>query len=174
MYALAHPRGGGALGRYWWADGKLLAKNHTFDDVAAAADALVAAKYAAPGRIALWGRSAGGLTAGAVVNRRPGLLQVRRASWRCGGEEGTGTVCRPPAACCHAALRVVGTPHITSAPHVHPLNCPLAAEQAAILDVPFVDVLSSMSDPSLPLTATEYDEWGNPSADPVRGFKLRA
>ena len=30
-----------------------------------------------------------------------------------------------------------------------------------------MDVLSTMSDPSLPLTATEYDEWGNPSADRV-------
>jgi oligopeptidase B len=35
-----------------------------------------------------------------------------------------------------------------------------------IAGVPFVDVLNSMSDPSLPLTVTEYEEWGNPN-DPV-------
>jgi oligopeptidase B len=32
--------------------------------------------------------------------------------------------------------------------------------------VPFVDPLTSMLDSSLPLTVTEYDEWGNPEADP--------
>jgi len=31
-----------------------------------------------------------------------------------------------------------------------------------IADVPFVDLLNTMSDPSLPLTVTEYEEWGNP------------
>ena len=35
-----------------------------------------------------------------------------------------------------------------------------------VADVPFVDVLNTMSDPSLPLTVTEYEEWGNPN-DPV-------
>jgi len=35
-----------------------------------------------------------------------------------------------------------------------------------VADVPFVDALTSMLDASLPLTVTEYDEWGNPSADP--------
>jgi oligopeptidase B len=34
-----------------------------------------------------------------------------------------------------------------------------------VADVPFVDALTSMLDASLPLTVTEYDEWGNPSAD---------
>ena len=32
-------------------------------------------------------------------------------------------------------------------------------------EVPFVDALTSMLDASLPLTVTEYDEWGDPSAD---------
>ncbi len=35
--------------------------------------------------------------------------------------------------------------------------------RSVIADVPFVDVLNSMEDPSLPLTASEYDEWGNPA-----------
>ena len=35
--------------------------------------------------------------------------------------------------------------------------------KAAILDVPFVDVLNTMCDPTLPLTTGEYIEWGNPN-----------
>ena len=34
--------------------------------------------------------------------------------------------------------------------------------KAVIANVPFVDVVSTMSDPSIPLTSQEYDEWGNP------------
>ena len=34
--------------------------------------------------------------------------------------------------------------------------------RVAVADVPFVDVLNTMLDPSLPLTITEYDEWGDP------------
>lgn len=36
-----------------------------------------------------------------------------------------------------------------------------------VANVPFVDALTSMLDASLPLTVTEYDEWGNPEADPA-------
>ncbi|MDX9667426.1 S9 family peptidase [Pseudomonas sp. P5_152] len=38
---------------------------------------------------------------------------------------------------------------------------------AAIAEVPFVDVLNTMLDPDLPLTVTEYDEWGNPQEPEV-------
>jgi oligopeptidase B len=37
--------------------------------------------------------------------------------------------------------------------------------RAVVAEVPFVDCLTTMLDPSLPLTVTEYDEWGNPAAD---------
>lgn len=44
---------------------------------------------------------------------------------------------------------------------------------AAVADVPFVDVLNTMRNPDLPLTVTEYDEWGDP-ADPEVHARLRA
>ncbi len=47
--------------------------------------------------------------------------------------------------------------------------------QAAIAEVPFVDVLNTMLDPDLPLTVTEYDEWGNPrSPRSMSGIKAYA
>jgi oligopeptidase B len=47
--------------------------------------------------------------------------------------------------------------------------------RAVVAEVPFVDCLTTMLDPSLPLTITEYDEWGNPAADEhlyeyIRGY----
>lgn len=47
------------------------------------------------------------------------------------------------------------------------LNQRPALFQAAIAEVPFVDVLNTMLDPDLPLTVTEYDEWGNPQEPEV-------
>ncbi|MFC5695667.1 S9 family peptidase [Pseudomonas sp. GCM10022186] len=44
---------------------------------------------------------------------------------------------------------------------------------AAIAEVPFVDVLNTMQNPDLPLTVTEYDEWGDPS-DPEVFERIRA
>ncbi|MDU9415919.1 S9 family peptidase [Pseudomonas sp. zfem005] len=38
---------------------------------------------------------------------------------------------------------------------------------AAIAEVPFVDVLNTMQNPDLPLTVTEYDEWGDPNEPEV-------
>jgi oligopeptidase B len=45
--------------------------------------------------------------------------------------------------------------------------------RAAVLEVPFVDVINSMSDPSLPLTIQEYLEWGN-TAKPVEYAYMRS
>ncbi|MFV1989753.1 MAG: S9 family peptidase, partial [Acidimicrobiales bacterium] len=109
VWVICHARGGGELGRDWYENGKLGNKQHTFDDVFATAEMLVESGISEPERIAVWGRSAGGLLSGASVTQRPELF------------------------------------------------C------AAIVDVPFVDVVNTMLDEQLPLTTTEWDEWGNPN-----------
>ncbi|HUF98195.1 MAG TPA: S9 family peptidase [Ilumatobacter sp.] len=43
---------------------------------------------------------------------------------------------------------------------------------SAVAEVPFVDVVTTMSDPSLPLTVTEWDEWGDPRAEPFASYML--
>ncbi|MCU1394582.1 MAG: Protease [Ilumatobacteraceae bacterium] len=43
---------------------------------------------------------------------------------------------------------------------------------SAIAEVPFVDVVSTMSDPSLPLTITEWEEWGDPREEPSASYML--
>ncbi len=73
-FAIAHVRGGGEMGREWYEDGKLLRKRNTFDDFIACAEHLVAAGHTVPERLAIRGRSAGGLLIGAVLNQRPELF----------------------------------------------------------------------------------------------------
>src|SRR5262249_15675283 len=109
VYAVAHIRGGREMGETWHDQGKMLNKRNTFTDFIAAADHLVAQKYAPRDQLGIEGGSAGGSLIGAVVNVRP-------------------DVCK-----------------------------------AAVLEVPFVDVINTMLDPSLPLTIQEYLEWGNPN-----------
>jgi oligopeptidase B len=41
---------------------------------------------------------------------------------------------------------------------------------AAVAEVPFVDVVTTMSDPSLPLTVTEWEEWGDPRTEPFASY----
>ena len=41
---------------------------------------------------------------------------------------------------------------------------------SAVAEVPFVDVVSTMSDPSLPLTVTEWEEWGDPRSEPYASY----
>ncbi|MEV6815702.1 S9 family peptidase [Micromonospora sp. NPDC051296] len=112
VFAVAHVRGGGELGRRWYDQGKMLAKKNTFTDFVACARHLAKAGWTAPDRLVARGGSAGGLLMGAVANLAPDAF--------------TGIVAQ----------------------------------------VPFVDALTSILDPSLPLTVTEWEEWGNPLADP--------
>ncbi|MBM0277984.1 S9 family peptidase [Micromonospora tarensis] len=112
VFAVAHTRGGGELGRRWYDQGKLLAKKNTFTDFVACARHLVKAGWTASDRLVARGGSAGGLLMGAVANLAPDAF--------------TGIVA----------------------------------------EVPFVDPLTSILDPSLPLTVTEWEEWGNPLEDP--------
>lgn len=42
--------------------------------------------------------------------------------------------------------------------------------RAAVAEVPFVDVTTTMSDPTLPLTVTEWEEWGDPRAEPYATY----
>ena len=42
--------------------------------------------------------------------------------------------------------------------------------KALIMKVPFLDILATMQDPSLPLTVHEYDEWGNPAHSHVYDY----
>lgn len=74
VVAYAHVRGGGELGRSWYAQGRLEAKPTTFSDFVAVGRHLVDAGIAAPGRLAARGASAGGLTVGAAVNLAPDLF----------------------------------------------------------------------------------------------------
>jgi oligopeptidase B len=108
VFAIAHVRGGGEMGRAWYEQGRLEHKTNTFTDFIACAEHLGAKKYIAPRRLAARGGSAGGLLMGAVANLRPDLFAV------------------------------------------------------IVAEVPFVDVVTTMLDPSLPLTITEWDEWGDP------------
>ncbi|MFD1722647.1 S9 family peptidase [Amnibacterium endophyticum] len=112
VFAIAHVRGGGEMGRHWYEQGKTLTKRNTFTDFVACARHLVSTGWTAPDRMVAEGASAGGLLMGAVANLAPELF--------------TGI---------HAG-------------------------------VPFVDPLTSILDPSLPLTVIEWDEWGDPLHDP--------
>ncbi len=74
VFVIAHVRGGGEMGRGWYEDGKFLRKTNTFSDFIACAERLVELGYTSPDRLAIRGRSAGGLLIGAVVNMRPDLF----------------------------------------------------------------------------------------------------
>jgi len=111
VYAIAHVRGGGEMGRAWYEQGRLGSKRNTFEDFIACAEHLVSQGWTSPDRLVARGGSAGGLLMGAVANMRPDLF---------GG---------------------------------------------IVAEVPFVDVVTTISDESLPLTVTEWEEWGNPRDD---------
>jgi oligopeptidase B len=110
IFAIAHIRGGGEMGRSWYEMGRLAQKPTTFSDFLAVARALVDRGWTTPEQLAARGGSAGGLLMGAVMNQAPELFH------------------------------------------------------AVVAEVPFVDVVTTMLDDSLPLTAGEWEEWGNPEA----------
>jgi oligopeptidase B len=74
VFAIAHVRGGGEMGRQWYEDGKFLNKANTFGDFIASAETLIEQGYTSADRLAIRGRSAGGLLIGAVLNARPDLF----------------------------------------------------------------------------------------------------
>jgi oligopeptidase B len=73
-FAVAHIRGGADLGKPWHDAGKMLHKKNTFTDFIAAAEYLIAHRYTSSSKLAINGRSAGGLLMGAVTNLRPDLF----------------------------------------------------------------------------------------------------
>lgn len=118
IFAIAHIRGGGELGRPWYEQGKFLNKRNTFTDFIACAEHLLAEGYTSREKLAIIGGSAGGLLVGAVLNMAPQLFQV------------------------------------------------------AVAAVPFVDVVTTMLDESIPLTIGEFEEWGNPKEQAYYEYML--
>jgi oligopeptidase B len=108
VFAVAHVRGGGEMGRLWYEAGKMANKVNTFTDFIDAADHLMSSGWTTPNRLAARGISAGGLLMGAVANLAPDRFA------------------------------------------------------AIVAEVPFVDVVNTMRDPTIPLTVIEWEEWGNP------------
>jgi len=118
VFAIAHVRGGQEMGRQWYDEGKFLNKKNTFTDFVACARHLIDEGYTSRERLAIMGRSAGGLLIGAVLNMAPELFKV------------------------------------------------------AVAGVPFVDVVTTMMDESIPLTVGEFEEWGNPRDEKYYRYML--
>jgi oligopeptidase B len=116
IFACAHVRGGGEMGKHWHDEGRMLHKKNSFVDFIACAEHLIREHYTEPSRLVIEGGSAGGLLMGAVANLRPELFR------------------------------------------------------AVVAEVPFVDVINTMLDASLPLTTGEYEEWGNPNDKPYYDY----
>ncbi len=76
VYAIAHIRGGGDLGKLWHENGRMLHKKNTFTDFIACAEHLISQRYTSTDRLAIMGGSAGGLLMGAVVNLHPDLFST--------------------------------------------------------------------------------------------------
>ena len=75
IFAIAHVRGGGEMGRSWYDMGKLAQKPTTFSDFVTVAQHLVDHGWTTPAQLCARGGSAGGLLIGAAINLAPHLFR---------------------------------------------------------------------------------------------------
>lgn len=76
IYAVANLRGGSEYGEKWHKSGMLKNKQNVFDDFISAAAFLKKEKYTSTDKLAIHGRSNGGLLIGAVITQQPGIAKV--------------------------------------------------------------------------------------------------